>query len=69
MGSLLIESRQRVADLELRQAEGAARWDRRSETLRDLGMPTRIFSRAPLMLIDLRGESRGSRGQVGEEGR
>ena len=38
MGTQLIESKQRVADLELRQAEDVARGERRSENLRDLGM-------------------------------
>ncbi|KAF9009320.1 hypothetical protein BDZ89DRAFT_964815 [Hymenopellis radicata] len=36
MGSQLIESKQRVADLELRQLEDAARWTRRSDGLQAL---------------------------------
>ncbi len=37
MGSQLIESKQRVADLELRQLEDTARWTRRSDNLQELG--------------------------------
>ncbi|KAF8901240.1 hypothetical protein CPB85DRAFT_1227967 [Mucidula mucida] len=36
MGSQLIESKQRVADLELRQLEDTARWTRRSDNLQEL---------------------------------